>query len=334
MRVAVLGLGLVGGSVARALDAGVAPGVAAVVGAAGPAGGAAHTVVGHDPVEGERARADGLAVAATVEEAVDGADLVVLAAPVDANDALLGRLPAGCLVTDVGSVKEPLVRRWAQLEAPPALVPGHPMAGAESAGWAASRADLFDGARWVLCPGPWASAQQWLTVCRLVLGLGAVVVPTDPARHDRAAAAISHAPHLVAAAVAASAAAAGPLALALGAGSFRDLTRVTASPPGRTAAFCRSNALPTAAAVQDVVDRLQDVVRALLEGDDVTGLLLEGHAARARYDEARTADGGPESTSSVDDDDPDWASPLLALGASGGVVSGVCGDVLTLRGPA
>ena len=263
------------------------------------------------------------------------ADVVVLAAPVDVNDALLARLPAGCLVTDVGSVKEPLVRRWEQLPAPPGLVPGHPMAGAETAGWAASRSDLFAGARWVLCPGPWASAQQWLTVCRLVLGLGAVVVPADPSRHDRAAAAISHAPHLVAAAVAASAAAAGPLALALAAGSFRDLTRITASPPGRTAAFCRANALPTAAAVQDVVQRLEDVVRALLEGDDVTGLLLEGHAARARYDESRAASPGhPESTTTVSPDDPDWATALLALGEAGGVVTGLRDGVLTVRRPA
>ena len=142
------------------------------------------------------------------------------------------------------------------------------MAGAETAGWAAPRADLFAGARWVLCPGPWATPAQWAQVCALVLGLGAVVVPADPARHDAAAAAVSHAPHLVAAAVAAVGRRT-PLALSLGAGSFRDLTRITASPPARTAAFCRANALPTAAALQDVVDRLQDAVRALVDGDDV-----------------------------------------------------------------
>lgn len=324
MRTAVLGLGLIGGSVARALP----------------------DVVGFDPEQGAAARSDGLEVADTVEQAVEGADLVVLAAPVPANDALLARLPPSCLVTDVGSVKEPLVRAWERLPSPPALVPGHPMAGAETAGWAASRPDLFAGARWVLCPGPWATAAQWLRVCELVLGLGAVVVPAGPARHDRAAAAISHAPHLVAAALAAAAADAGPLALALAAGSFRDLTRITASPPARTAAFCRANALPAAAALQQVVDRLQDAVTALTDGGDVLDLLTAGRDARARYDtqarddsqarddtRARDDPALPteETTVTLDPDDPDWAAPLLALGEAGGVVTGATGSHLTVR---
>ena len=123
MRTAVLGLGLVGGSVARAL--------ATSTGA---------DVVGWDPDDGVRAQAaaDGLPVAATLQQAVDGAELVVLGAPVPANDALLARLPAGLLVTDVGSVKQPVVDAWERLDAPPALVPGHPMAGSETAGWSAS----------------------------------------------------------------------------------------------------------------------------------------------------------------------------------------------------
>lgn len=171
--------------------------------------------------------------------------------------------------------------------------------------------------------------EQWAQVCALVLGLGAVVVPADPARHDAAAAAVSHAPHLVAAAVAASART--PLALSLGAGSFRDLTRITASPPARTAAFCRANALPTAAALQDVVDRLQDAVRALVDGDDVEPLLAAGHAARARYDATRTPH---EETTMTLQTGPDWAAPLLALGEAGGVVTALAGDVLTVRTPA
>lgn len=307
MKIAVLGLGLIGGSLAQALHPG-------------------HEVVGTDPAAAvrEQARAWGLAVADDVAGAVAGAELVVLAAPVPGNDDLLARVPAGCLVTDVGGVKLPIVRRWEALDPRPALVPGHPMTGAEQSGWAAARPDLFAGARWVLCPGRWASPEQWLELCEVVLGLGAVVVPADPAQHDVAAAAISHAPHAVAAALAAAAGSGQPAALArsLGARSFRDLTRVSASPPERTAEFCVANRTATAAALRDVIDRLGAAVQ-VLEQDDPAAFaehLREGHDARAAYERAHDA--------LVDDSlllgqGDDWAVPLLALAQAGGVVVAV-----------
>lgn len=329
MRTAVLGLGLVGGSLARALD------------------GSGGDVVGHDadPAVRAAASAAGLPVAADVAAAVRGAGLVVLAAPVPVNDLLLGQVGPDALVTDVGSVKRPVVAAWERLgAAAPALVPGHPMTGAETAGWAASRADLFSGSRWVLSPGPWAAQEQWLALCRLVLGLGADVVPADPLRHDAAAAAISHAPHLVAAAVSAAAGqgAGAPLARSLAAGSFRDLTRITASPPGRTAEFCWANRDATAAALEDLAARLLAGVRVLREGDAdaLAALLGEGHDARGRFERARTD--LEATTMTLHRDDPDWAAPLLALADAGGVVV-AAGDardssddetVLTVRRPA
>lgn len=314
----MVGLGLVGGSLARALGA--------------------QDVVGHDadPAVRAAAAADGLAVVDDVDAALAGADLVVLAAPVPVNDLLLARVPAGCLVTDVGSVKRPVLAAWERLADPPALVPGHPMAGAETAGWTASRADLFTGSRWVLSPGPWARQDQWLVVCRLVLRLGAVVVPADPARHDDAAAAISHAPHLVAAALSAAAGegAGAALARSLAAGSFRDLTRVTASPPERTAEFCWANRDATAARLRDVAARLQGAVAVLEQGgpDDLVALLAAGHAARESYHAARTD--LVEETMTLPADDPGWAGPLLALADAGGVVVAASGLVLTVRRPA
>lgn len=307
MRVAVLGLGLIGGSLAQALHP-------------------AHSVVGTDPAGPVRdqARAWGLTVTDDVPAAAAGADLVVLAAPVPANDELLNRIPAGCLVTDVGGVKLPIVRRWEELGGSVPLVPGHPMTGAEQSGWAAARPDLFAAARWVLCPGPWASREQWLGLCELVLGLGAVVVPADPARHDVAAAAISHAPHAVAAALAAAAGSGDVAALArsLGARSFRDLTRVSASPPERTAEFCAANGAATAAALRSVIDRLEEAVQ-VLERDDAVAFaehLREGHLARVAYERAHDA---LVEESLLLPAGPDWVAPLLALADDGGVVVAV-----------
>ena len=310
-RTAVLGLGLIGGSIAQALTG-------------------RHEVVGFDVSEQVRAQAAGwgLKIANDIESALQQADLVVLAGPVPVNDALLAQVPARCLVTDVGGVKRPVVAAWSALAVPPPLVPGHPMAGSETAGWPAARPDLFTGARWVLCPGPWSSAEQWLDICELVLSLGAVVVPAEPDRHDRAAAAISHAPHVVASALGASMAA-GPsaaLARSLAAGSFRDLTRITASPPERTAEFCFANRDRTAAALRDVARRLDEAAGALELGDPdaFTALLRDGHEARLRCDAAQA--GLVASSLEFRLDDPGWAGPLHALADAGGAALGSSGS--------
>lgn len=323
MRVAVLGLGLVGGSVARALRE-------------------VHDVVGFDPSSEVREQAAGCGVEVAGEPAAAcaGADLVVLAGPVAANDRLLAEVPDGVLVTDVGSVKGPIVRRWACLPGKPRLVPGHPMAGSERAGWAASRADLFRGARWVLCPGQWAPPEDWVAVAEIVLGLGAEVVPADPARHDDAVAVVSHAPHVVAAALGAAVEDGGgaPLARSLAAGSFRDLTRVTASPPERTAAFCAANGAATARALREVGARLHRAADRLERGDAdaVADLLRQGHRARQQADAAR--DTCVPGVLDVRLDDPRWADPLTALADAGGIVAGVertgAGARLATRRPA
>ena len=305
-RIAVLGLGLIGGSVARGLAR-------------------THDVVGFDPDRSD-ART-GLAVAATAQEAVDGADVVVLAAPVPANSDLLALVPDTAVVTDVGSVKVPLVSAWTDQR----LVPGHPMAGAESAGWEAATPDLFAGSRWVLCPGPWASRDDWLTVCALVLELGAVVVAADPVEHDAAAARISHVPHLVAAALAASSGTGEHPALtrALAAGSFRDLTRITASPPARTAEFVHANRGPTATALRELAAALTDSAEALDDRDRLQAVLEAGHAARRQVDAASRR--GPVRSLVLDG--PDWWLPLLDLGRAGGLVHAISAATLTVTTP-
>jgi prephenate dehydrogenase len=132
------------------------------------------------------------------------------------------------------------------------FVGGHPMCGTERSGHAAVDPDLFTGARWAVCLEPGTDLTRWLRVAEVALAVGAEVVPATAAEHDDAVAAISHVPHLLAAALAAAAAEAGPLALALAAGSYRSGTRVAASDPAFVTAMVEGNAGPTSAALARV----------------------------------------------------------------------------------
>jgi prephenate dehydrogenase len=183
-KVAVVGLGLVGGSLARALTA------------------AGYRVLGVDrPAVCRAARAAG-AVAETVSavERAAASDVLVLAAPPVANRELLRRLARvarpGAVITDVGSVKGPIVREASRLRLA-SFVGGHPMAGTERRGFAATSAGLFEGAVWWLVPA--ADPRATRTVRSLVRAVGARPSTIDAARHDRIVAFLSHAPQLASA---------------------------------------------------------------------------------------------------------------------------------------
>jgi prephenate dehydrogenase len=182
-RVAIVGLGLVGGSLARALAA------------------AGYHVTGIDwPLVVRRAlRARAIAAGATRAEAAAGADVVVLAAPPATNLRLLRRLARvgqpGMVVTDVSSVKGGIAREAARLGLA-GFVGGHPMAGTEHRGFAASSAALFRGAPWWVVPAREARATR--LVRAMVRATGARPITIDPATHDRAMAFLSHLPQVVA----------------------------------------------------------------------------------------------------------------------------------------
>jgi prephenate dehydrogenase len=226
--VAVVGLGQLGGSLAAALAAG------------------GRQVSGWDvdPAARDAAAARGV----TITQELSG--VVVLAVPLPAMTAALDGLTIDpdATVTDLGSVKRPVV---ASLEAAfgGRFVGGHPMCGTERSGHTAVDPGLFTGARWALCLEPGTELPRWLRVAEVALAVGAEVVPVTAVEHDDAVAAISHVPHLLAAALAAAAADAGPLALSLAAGSFRDGTRVIGSDPDFVTAMVEGNAVPTAEAL-------------------------------------------------------------------------------------
>jgi prephenate dehydrogenase len=315
-RVAVLGLGLIGGSLARRLA------------------GAGVVVTAYDADPGTRGvartsaalagRAGTWSVTSTVEDAVADADAVVLAVPLPALGSVLEAVAAAGyegLLTDVTPVKGPSAALAAELCPQARWVGGHPMAGTERSGFTASDPALFEGCAWVLTLDTQTAVRDWMSLAALYTGIGARVVPAIAAEHDAAVARISHLPHLVAAALAAGAAEgpAGPLALALAAGSFRDGTRVAATRPELTAGMCGANATALRAELDALQSRL-DGFREVLDADDPTAALLPGLAAGQAV-RAQWPPGSGEPLSV-----PVTAEGLLALGRDGGWVTGIADD--------
>ena len=278
--VGVVGLGQLGGSLAAALAA------------------AGRSVSGWDvdPAARDAAEARGVRIAQELT------GIVVLAVPLPAMPTALDGLTIDpdATVTDLGSVKIPVLESVGAAFGS-RFVGGHPMCGTERSGHAAVDPGLFTGARWALCLDRGTELARWLRVAEIALAVGAEVVPVTAAEHDDAVAAVSHVPHLLAAALAAAAADAGPLALTLGAGSFRDGTRVAGSDPAFVTAIVEGNAGPTAAALARVQSHL---ARPWPE------LVAAGHAVAARQQVRRSVRVPLDRTA------------LLALGRAGGAVTG------------
>ncbi len=235
-RLAILGVGLIGASLAAALKR----------------AGAVAQVAGYSPNDDARvARALGhLDVACdSVAEAVAGASFVVLAAPVTAMPELFAQLRDAlepqAIVTDCGSTKRSVIdaARRALGEAFLRYVPGHPIAGSEHSGPQAADPDLFRDRRWLLCPVDTTPQQHCEAVKRLLETVGAQVSTLDPVLHDRVFAEVSHWPHAVAFGLSA-AIAGGDLAeqaLEFSGAGLRDTTRVGASSPAMWADILLDN---------------------------------------------------------------------------------------------
>lgn len=224
MRLAVLGLGLIGGSV----------GLAAKRHLAGA------EVVGYDPdpeaAEAARERGAVDAVAASVAEALDGADACFACAPVGALPSLVHEAlyVAGpnCVVTDVGSTKRAVVAAIGDDER---FIGGHPIAGSEQAGVQHARAELFQGAPWYLTPGERSSGVLYERLHGMLVAFGARPVAIDAETHDHLLATVSHLPHVLANVLVSRAAGRlyrEDLQLPWVGPSFRDVTRVAGSNPG------------------------------------------------------------------------------------------------------
>jgi prephenate dehydrogenase len=235
------------------------------------------------------------------------ADIVVLAVPPAAVGAELKtaqeRNLARCY-TDVASVKELPVRLARELGCDlRSYVPGHPLSGRERSGPAAARADLFLGRPWVICPLAETAAEATFLVTGLALACGAQPVQVSAAEHDQWVALVSHAPHAVAAAMAARLESAPPGALALAGQGLRDVTRIAAGDPGMWVQILAANAGPAsqvlravaadldhAAGVLDRIAGRDDAAARELAGKELAELLERGNAGVGKIPGKR---GGP-----------------------------------------
>jgi prephenate dehydrogenase len=197
------------------------------------------------------------------------------------------------------------------------FVGGHPMAGTAHSGWSAGNASLFIGAPWVVSVDDHVDPHVWTSVTELALDCGAIVVPARSDEHDAAAAAISHLPHLVAEAVAITAGEM-PLAFALAAGSFRDVTRVAATTPDLVRAMCEANAEQVLPVLDRTIELLTRARTSLAEQQSVADLVGDGHAARTRYDGFSRWE-----IAGIVVGDEDWRQQLAAAGRAGGVIRSV-----------
>jgi prephenate dehydrogenase len=257
MRIAVVGVGLIGGSIALAARERLGA-----------------TVSGFDP--DPQALQEALSrqivdqAAADVPEAVRGAEAVFVAAPVGALPesvaAVLAHIDPDCVVSDVGSTKRAIVAGVND----PRFVGGHPLAGAQTSGAAHARADLFEGATWYLTPVVTTSGLLYERLHRLLRGLGARPAAIDPETHDSILAAVSHLPHVLANTLvgqAAQALASGGERLPATGPSFRDATRVAGASSTIWTDIYLSNADALIEQIDGTLARLELMREALRSAD-------------------------------------------------------------------
>ena len=261
-RANVIGVGLIGGSIALGLRS------------------VGWHVTGddHDPTTLDKA------IELEVIDAVgldSEAEITFIATPVGGVAAAAARAltETSGIVTDVGSVKTEVATSVTD----PRFVAGHPMAGSEQDGVTGARPGLFRNATWVLTPTEETSEAAYTGVREIIRILGAEVVSMDPGLHDEAVARISHVPHLTAATLMVMAAGAGfdnEAVLRLAAGGFRDMTRIAAGSPAIWLDICEQNRGAILGGIDDLISALQNA-RSIVEDTDRTGLeeLLSGARA-------------------------------------------------------
>ncbi|MEX1219674.1 MAG: prephenate dehydrogenase/arogenate dehydrogenase family protein [Solirubrobacterales bacterium] len=266
MRLAILGVGLIGGSIGMASRE---RGLAEVTGFVRNPDRASECI--------EKGAADRMAE--SIEEAVAEAEVVVCCASVGSMAAMakaaLAAAGPDCVVTDVGSTKQELIEAIGEDQR---FVGGHPLAGAETAGVANARADLYEGARWFLTPTEGTSGVLYDRVQKLVKGLGARPVAIEAAEHDQAMAVVSHLPHIFANQLAVQGRP-GTDRLGALAPSLRDATRVAGANPAIWAEIFSTNHEAVTAAIDDAIEGLQEA-RGVISSADA-GRITDWQSAAA-----------------------------------------------------
>jgi prephenate dehydrogenase len=297
-KLVIFGVGLIGGSLARALrERGEAHGARMVIG------------VGRSPASTARALELGVIDAtaalgddAQLQAALAGADIVLLAAPVAQTQPLLERiapfLDVSTIVTDAGSTKSDGVAaaRAALGERIGQFVPAHPIAGRESSGVDAALPDLYVGRNVVLCPLPENASEAVERVAAMWRATGAIVRDMTPEQHDRVFASVSHLPHVLSFALVEQILNSPDAALkfSFAAGGFRDFTRIAASSPEMWRDICVANRvalLEELDAYTTVLARLRTAIENA-DGAALEAVFARSRVARTEWQEQRALPGG------------------------------------------
>ena len=270
MKISIIGLGLIGGSIAQGLKS-------------------KHQITGFDPDKNtqDQAAKAGINIAQDLKTCVNDAELVIVAAPTTQSENTLKELKKinfTGIVADICSVKAPLLIAAQGLN----YVGTHPMAGSSEAGFSSASKDLFHDAPWAISVVNETNKEALVTVLNIVCELGGFVVPVDPHDHDESVVLSSHLAHVVASAYAKSVGESefAQLAQLLAGGSFRDLTRVTTSPAERTAEIVWPNRKSLSRVVENLGENLAKLQNLLDQGSqaDIEKFLASASSLRTISD--------------------------------------------------
>lgn len=220
-----------------------------------------------------------------LEAVVTDADAIVLCVPIGVMAPLAEKIApfvsAGALLTDVGSVKAPVVESLGRIFRGRArFVGSHPMAGSEQTGLGAARADLFDGAVCIVTPEENSPPEDVEAVRGFWTLLGCRTRTLSPAEHDEVIARVSHLPHLLAAALVNLVCSQNPNSLNFCGNGFRDTTRVASGPPGMWTEIFGANREQVKKSIQAMMEKLQQVVKFLDDDAKTNQFLAEAKTRR------------------------------------------------------
>jgi prephenate dehydrogenase len=279
--ICMVGLGLMGGSMALALRDQVA-GI---------------TAVDADPATCQAAVQQGIVSQASDDLSLAAnADIVILATPVRTLIHQIGELAhilkPGALLLDLGSVKGPVVEEMNMLPDNVRAVAGHPMCGKEVSGVGHADAALYQGARFVLCRTKRTTPRAWGLSCKIVQAIGAQIIEMDADHHDKIAAVISHLPYLLSAALAYEAGNAAnddPTVWMMASSGFRDTSRLAGSDPTMMVDILAANRANVMIALAVAQAYLQQLSEALLHEDyeHICGILSNAQNARRGWEESQ-----------------------------------------------
>lgn len=313
-RVGIIGLGLIGGSIAKRL------GPKVVVG-----------VFDTNPSTLQSAEASGFKIFDSIRELAEQVDVIFIATPMPEMSDVFDQIDMAInvsqlIVSDVGSVK--MTTRQVVLSKRRAwnFVGGHPMAGTESFGFSAASPDLLRGARWVLCIEKETDLTSFMKLAEIITQeIGARVVPLESTVHDSAVANISHLPYVLSSALSqiVESSSNSKLLYQLAAGSFRDGTRVSGTPPTLSRDMCYQNRDSLKLLIREYV-RLLEVFSAELDSNVIAGVSLffeKGNEARNEF--LNSNENSAVKIVELDGKDDTGKVKIAELGRMGGVITRV-----------